>query len=61
MQELIDQARAEVENAGELIDEILFLSELESGSEVVALAPTRRGRSSTTWSTGSPTRPRVPV
>ena len=34
---LIDQARAEVENAGELIDEILFLSELESGKEVVSL------------------------
>ena len=29
---LIDQARAEVENAGTLIDEILFLSELESGT-----------------------------
>ena len=38
--ELIDQARAEVENAGELIDEILFLSELESGKEVVSLGRT---------------------
>jgi two-component system sensor histidine kinase BaeS len=37
---LIDQARAEVENAGTLIDEILFLSELESGREVVALGST---------------------
>jgi two-component system, OmpR family, phosphate regulon sensor histidine kinase PhoR len=37
---LIEQARAEVENAGVLIDEILFLSELESGREVVALAST---------------------
>jgi two-component system sensor histidine kinase BaeS len=37
---LIDQARAEVENAGTLIDEILFLSELESGKEVVALGYT---------------------
>jgi len=37
---LIDQARAEVESAGELIDEILFLSELESGREVVSLTPT---------------------
>jgi signal transduction histidine kinase len=37
---LIDQARAEVENAGTLIDEILFLSELESGREVVALGHT---------------------
>ncbi len=48
---LIDQARAEVENAGALIDEILFLSEIESGKEVVALGHThalpvlqRRGR-----------------
>jgi len=38
--ELIDQARAEVENAGALIDEILFLSELESGKEVVSLGHT---------------------
>ena len=37
---LIDQARAEVVNAGELIDEILFLSELESGKEVVSLGHT---------------------
>jgi signal transduction histidine kinase len=38
--ELIDQARAEVEHAGALIDEILFLSELESGKEVVTLGRT---------------------
>jgi signal transduction histidine kinase len=37
---LIEQAREEVENAGALIDEILFLSELESGKEVVALGRT---------------------
>jgi signal transduction histidine kinase len=37
---LLDDARAEVENAGALIDEILFLSELESGREVVALGHT---------------------
>ena len=37
---LIAQARAEVENAGVLIDEILFLSELESGKEIVSLTPT---------------------
>ena len=37
---LIDQARAEVEGAGALIDEILFLSELESGKEVVSLGHT---------------------
>jgi signal transduction histidine kinase len=40
VQSLIDQARAEVENAGALIDEILFLSELESGREVVSLGHT---------------------
>jgi signal transduction histidine kinase len=40
VQALLDQARAEVENAGVLIDEILFLSELESGREVVALGYT---------------------
>jgi len=40
VQGLIDQARAEVENAGVLIDEILFLSELESGKEVVSLGHT---------------------
>ncbi len=37
---LIDQARDEVENAGALIDEILFLSELESGKEIVSLGHT---------------------
>ncbi len=38
--DLIAQARVEVEDAGALIDEILFLSELESGREVVALGHT---------------------
>jgi two-component system sensor histidine kinase SenX3 len=37
---LLEQARAEVEHAGALIDEILFLSELESGREIVALGHT---------------------
>jgi two-component system phosphate regulon sensor histidine kinase PhoR len=37
---LLEQARAEVENAGALIDEILFLSELESGKEIVSLGHT---------------------
>jgi len=37
---LIEQARDEVENAGALIDEILFLSELESGKEIVSLGHT---------------------
>ena len=37
---LIDHARAEIEHAGALIDEILFLSELESGKEIVALGHT---------------------
>src|SRR5919206_2462278 len=37
---LVEQARSEVERAGELIDEILFLSELESGREIVVFTPT---------------------
>ena len=40
VEKLIEQARAEVEHAGALIDEILFLSELESGKEVVTLGRT---------------------
>lgn len=35
--ELVDRARSEVEQIRELIDEVLFLSELESGTRVVAL------------------------
>lgn len=35
--ELVDQARAEVEQIRELIDDVLFLSELETGREVVSL------------------------
>jgi two-component system phosphate regulon sensor histidine kinase PhoR len=38
--ELLAEARAEVELMRELVDEILFLSELETGREIVALAPT---------------------
>jgi signal transduction histidine kinase len=41
VEELIAQARVEVERAGELIDDILFLSELESGAATVALGHTR--------------------
>jgi two-component system phosphate regulon sensor histidine kinase PhoR len=37
---LIEQARGEVGQIGELIDDVLFLSELESGREVVALGTT---------------------
>ncbi len=39
--QLIEQAQAEVGQIGELIDDILFLSELESGRELVALGATR--------------------
>jgi signal transduction histidine kinase len=39
--ELIDQARDEVLRIGELIDDVLFLSELESGRAVVALGSIR--------------------
>jgi signal transduction histidine kinase len=38
---LSKQARAEVEQIGELIDDVLFLSELESGRAVVSLGSTR--------------------
>jgi signal transduction histidine kinase len=39
--EAITQARAEVGQIGELIDDVLFLSELETGREVVSLGSTR--------------------
>jgi two-component system phosphate regulon sensor histidine kinase PhoR len=38
---LAGRARAEVEQIGELIDDVLFLSELESGRAVVSLGSTR--------------------
>jgi two-component system phosphate regulon sensor histidine kinase PhoR len=38
---LVDQARGEVEQIRELIDEVLFLSELESGARVVSLGSVR--------------------
>ena len=37
IRELVDQARGEVDQIRELIDEVLFLSELESGTRVVSL------------------------
>lgn len=37
---LVEQARGEVEQITELIDEVLFLSELESGARVVGLGAT---------------------
>ena len=37
VRELVEQARGEVEQIRELIDEVLFLSELESGTRVVSL------------------------
>jgi signal transduction histidine kinase len=37
---LVEQARSEVKLIGELIDDVLFLSELESGREVVGLGST---------------------
>jgi two-component system phosphate regulon sensor histidine kinase PhoR len=39
--ELVAQARGEVQQIGELIDDVLFLSELESGRVVVSLGSTR--------------------
>src|SRR6266545_2969010 len=38
---LVEQARQEVEQIRELVDDILFLSELETGREVVSLGATR--------------------
>ena len=40
LEPLIERARREVEQIGELIDEVLFLSELESGTRVVSLGAT---------------------
>ena len=39
--DLIEQGKAEVEQIRELIDDVLFLSELETGRAVVSLASTR--------------------
>ena len=39
--ELVEQARQEVEQARELIDDVLFLGELETGREVVSLGRTQ--------------------
>jgi two-component system phosphate regulon sensor histidine kinase PhoR len=38
---LVDQAREEIEQTRDLIDDVLFLGELETGREVVALGRTR--------------------
>src|SRR5437868_5278913 len=38
--DLLAQAREQVEEMSELVDDVLFLSELESGREVVALGST---------------------
>ena len=40
LEPLIERARREVEQIGELIDEVMFLSELESGTRVVSLGAT---------------------
>jgi two-component system phosphate regulon sensor histidine kinase PhoR len=39
--QLVDQARREVEHVRELIDDVLFLSELDTGRTVVSLGSTR--------------------
>jgi len=41
VEELMEQARQEVEQARELIDDVLFLGELETGREVVSLGRTQ--------------------
>jgi two-component system phosphate regulon sensor histidine kinase PhoR len=42
-EELLEQARGEVEQMRELIDDVLFLSELETGRAIVALGSTPPG------------------
>ena len=49
--ELVERARAEVDQIRELIDEVLFLSELESGTRVVSLA---RSPCAPSWTRSSP-------
>src|SRR5438876_7266186 len=39
--ELVEQARQEVQQARDLIDDVLFLGELETGREIVSLGRTR--------------------
>jgi len=39
--ELVEQARQEIQQARDLIDDVLFLGELETGREVVSLGRTR--------------------
>ena len=39
--ELVEQARQEIESTRDLIDDVLFLGELETGREVVSLGRTR--------------------
>jgi two-component system phosphate regulon sensor histidine kinase PhoR len=41
VEELVDQARQEIEATRDLIDDVLFLGELETGREVVSLGRTR--------------------
>ena len=58
---LADQARGESELIRELIDDILFLSELETGRAVVALGETARCRSSARCCRNSERPPREPA
>jgi signal transduction histidine kinase len=41
VEQLVDQARAEIEQTRDLIDDVLFLGELETGREIVALGSIR--------------------
>jgi signal transduction histidine kinase len=41
VEELVEQARQEIQQARDLIDDVLFLGELETGREVVSLGRTR--------------------
>ncbi len=39
--EVVEQVRAEIEEMTELVDDVLFLAELESGRAVVAFGPAK--------------------
>ena len=59
--ELVEEARREVEQVAELIDDVLFLSELETGRAVVALGSSGAARFSSRSPPTSRSRRRAPA
>ncbi len=55
--ELVERAKLEVERSASLIDDVLFLSELETGREVVASARRRSGETAEQVVASTPSRP----